>query len=73
MSKMSIFQTKEKLIKSLTLDGQLELVEKADGLGVDLETYIESVHSIKDMFVIDSKLVNTPHKVNKYQNQLNDK
>ena len=59
------FQTKEKLIKELTLDGMTELIEKADNLGVDLESYIESTYLVNDKFLINNKFLIGINLVNK--------
>lgn len=55
----SEFQTKENLIKNLNLDGRVELIERIDELGVDLESYVESVFFVSstNSFWIDSYLV----------------
>lgn len=59
------FQTKECLINSLTLDGRTKLIEYAEGLGVDLECYVENVlfQNSTDSFWIDSDLVKVRKKV----------
>lgn len=67
------FQTKENLIKNLTLDGMTELLERACDLGGDLESYVESLCFVSstNSFWIESNLVKDKKIVDKY-NGVND-
>lgn len=67
------FQTKERLIKSLTLEGRTELIERVDSLGVDLRSYIQSVFFVNstDSFWIDSDLINNKKEVISYEKEKN--
>lgn len=69
------FQTKEHLIDSLTLDGRTKLIESAEGLGVDLEGYVENVlfQNSTDSFWIDCDFVKVRKKVIKYETGKNDR